>query len=383
MTLKVCHVISGDLWAGAEVMALHLLLGLSRRPGIDLFVILLNHGTLADELEKNGVITCVFDERKLSFPEIVRSAAMVTRKWSPDVLHAHRYKENLLSYLVSFALKKKPVLISTQHGMAETYGSGVLRRSRLYANLKLLAWKFDSTVAVSSDMKDSLTHTHGFQQSRVAVIRNGIAIPEPGKATDTRAVLVVGAAGRLTTVKDYPLMIETAKQVCAKLSNVRFEVAGDGPLMGELQALVRGQGLQSAIQFRGFVSDILAFYAGLDVLINTSFSEGVPMSVLEAMALGVPPIAPAVGGLPEIITDCENGFLIHSRDPSLFADRCIALCTNSSLRASMARAARKRVIEAFSVQRMVDGYFDLYSSFAARRHGARNHDFNQSKDRAH
>src|SRR6266852_5312011 len=122
MRLRICHLISGDLWAGAEVMALHLLGGLNRLPGIDLFVILLNKGRLSDQLESAGIPTCVFDESKHSFLEIAVSAARAARKWAPHILHSHRYKENILSYLVSLSLRDRASLVSTQHGMPEIYG---------------------------------------------------------------------------------------------------------------------------------------------------------------------------------------------------------------------------------------------------------------------
>ena len=370
MTLKVCHVISGDLWAGAEVMAFHLLLGLSKRPEVDLLVILLNRGVLADRLQKAGVRICVLDEHRFAFPEIVRLAAMAMRKWAPDVLHSHRYKENFLSYLASLALKTRPALVSTQHGMPESYGrhTGMLRRLKIYANSRLLASKFRVTVAVSADMEKSLASDQGFPRSRLVVIRNGIAIPEPrGGTTGPRESLVIGAAGRMVPVKDYPLMIESAKRVCARLRNVRFELAGDGPLTAELQALVRQKGLEDRFRFRGFISDVRTFYTELDVFLNTSSSEGIPMSILEAMALGVPPVVPAVGGLKEIITDGEDGYLVRNRDPSVFAERCVALCTDQALRQRMARAARETVTKKFSVERMVSEYVELYVTIAAPR----------------
>src|SRR5216117_171923 len=121
MKLKICHLISGDLWAGAEVMACHLLSVLNTRPEIDLFVILLNEGRLAYELQNARVRTSALDEEKQSFLEIVGLAVKALRSWAPDILHSHRYKENILSYLVSLTLRQNAALISTQHGMPELY----------------------------------------------------------------------------------------------------------------------------------------------------------------------------------------------------------------------------------------------------------------------
>src|SRR5262245_19971088 len=179
-TVKICHLISGDLWAGAEVMALHLLRGLSTQPGIDLFVILLNKGRLSDELGHVGIPTCVLEESKLSFLEILGLAARAITKWAPNILHSHRYKENILSYLVSLTLRKNASLITTQHGMPELYDCrpSLFRRLKSDANYRLLATKFDKTVAVSSNIKESLIRDYGFQEQHLETIRNGIIVPE-------------------------------------------------------------------------------------------------------------------------------------------------------------------------------------------------------------
>src|SRR5258708_3411399 len=158
MTLKICHLISGDLWAGAEVMAFHLLSGLSTRREIDLFLILLNKGRLSDELQNAGIPTCVLDEGKRSFLEIIRLTARAVRMKKPHILHSHRYKENILSYLVSLTSRENAALVSTQHGMPELYEGrpSLLHRLKLHANYRLLASRFDKTVAVSQDIKGSL-----------------------------------------------------------------------------------------------------------------------------------------------------------------------------------------------------------------------------------
>jgi len=362
--LKICHLISGDLWAGAEVMAFYLLSGLGRLPGIELLAILLNKGRLAHELRKAGVPTYVLDEGERSFPAIVGMAARKLRKWAPHVLHSHRYKENLLSFLVSLALKNKAALVSTQHGLPEFYGGkpDLLRKLKLLANHRLLASRFDRTIAVSADIKESLSRDYRFQEKRLETIRNGIVIPELHDRTGEKHKLVIGSAGRFVPVKDYPLMVEVAKELLRTNHKVRFELAGDGPLLGKIQGLIDRYGIQERFALRGFVSDLRTFYGGLDVFLNTSLHEGIPMSVLEAMAHGVPPVAPRVGGLEEIVTDGVDGYLVNSRNPRDFAEKCLSLCNNVALRQNMGRAAREKVIGKFSVERMVQDYLDMYRS---------------------
>jgi glycosyltransferase involved in cell wall biosynthesis len=362
MAHRICHLISGDLWAGAEVMAFHLLVGLSKRPEVELLVVLLNNGTLAKELGKAGVATCVLDERKHSFPAIARLAAKSVKPWAPQVLHAHRYKENLLAFLVSLTLKDKAALVSTQHGMPELYGrqAGWLRRLKLRVNNCLLESAFQRTIAVSRDIKESLVQDHSFREMQVETILNGIAIPEARGSEGGKRPFVIGSAGRFVPVKDYPLMIAVAREVCARNPDVRFEFAGDGPLLDDMRRLIGDQGLGNRIVLRGFVSDVRAFYGKLDLFLNTSLHEGIPMSVLEAMAFSVPPVAPRVGGLAEIIEDGRDGYLVDTRDPRDFAGKCLSLCDNAAGRSAMARAAREKVIRKFSLERMVNDYVGMY-----------------------
>ncbi len=345
-------------------MAFHLLSGLKMQPGIDLFVILLNKGRLSDELENLSIPTCVLDEGKRSFLEIVRLATKLVRKRSPHILHSHRYKENILSYLVSITLKEKPALVSTQHGMPELYDArpSLLHRLKLHLNYRLLASRFDKTVAVSSDIKESLMKNYGFQEEQLEIIRNGILVPEMHCGSRANEGFVIGSAGRFFPVKNYPFMVEVAKEVNTETDKIRFELAGEGPMLDDIQALINQYGLKEFFKLRGFIHDVSAFYQGLDVYVNTSLHEGIPMSVLEAMAYGVPPIVPRVGGLEEIVTDGVDGYLVDSGNPRAFAEKCLSLYNNETLRRNMACAAREKIVRQFSVERMVKDYLDMYTS---------------------
>ena len=235
MTLRVCHIISGDLWAGAEVMAFHLLRGLKERSGIDLFAIVLNEGKLSQQLENSGIPVFVINEAKLSFREIVWSAGRIVRENAPDIIHAHRYKENLLAYLISIPLRGGAALVSTQHGMPEfNHGgaSAMLGWMKSQVNYRLMASRFDMTVAVSRDISNALVMKYGFRENRVSMIHNGIVIPNGNCSQGTKTGFVVGSAGRFVTVKDYPLMVNIAKEVVMKAGEIHFELAGEGPALG-------------------------------------------------------------------------------------------------------------------------------------------------------
>ena len=359
--MRVCHIISGDLWAGAEVAAARLLEGLARLPGVEPATILLNEGKLAGEIRRLGIPLTVLDEGAYSFPALARTVRALVRGAHPDVVHAHRYKENLLAWgAVSGPVR--PRLVATQHGMPEEHRGSSPWRQRLLAggNFRLLSRFFDCVVAVSEDIRDRFVSRYRFPPDKVRVVRNGVVIPAASGTRDRRDRPVIGSCGRFFPVKEYPLMVEIARAIVDAQPGTRFELAGDGPGREEIEIRIRRLGLQDRFLIRGFLDEVDGFYGGLSLYLNTSSHEGIPMSVLEAMARGVPVVAPNVGGLREIVRDGLEGFLVGDRDPISFAEPCLRLLQDPALRERMGAAARERVAKEFTVEVMARGYLEAY-----------------------
>lgn len=358
--LRVCHIISGDLWAGAEVMACHLLKGLQACADLRLEVVLFNEGRLEKELRKAGLCVHVFDESRRSFLRLTQDTRKLLAGNPQDIIHSHRYKENLLAFLVSRG-QEKIRLVSTQHGLPETYdhpGSlGWQIKSR--ANFFVLKKYFDTVVAVSEDIRSFFIKDLGFAEDKVRVVRNAVQIPGQADQKNNGESFVIGSSGRLFQVKDYPLMVSVA-QVLSGQGNISFALAGEGPERTKLEVAIREAGLEKSFNLRGHLHAMDDFYRELDVYINTSVHEGIPMTILEAMARGLPVIAPKVGGIPEVVRDGVEGFLVQGRDPQAFAEKCLLLQMDRKLRNRMSQAARSRVVRDFSVERMTEEYVKVY-----------------------
>lgn len=360
--LKILSIISGDLWAGAENMACNLLKRLKDYDDLELSVVLLNAGRLADELNSIGVTVYVIDERQNSFLDVCRMTRKITEHTSPAIIHSHRYKENILAALTT-GLSRNIKLIATQHGLPEPSGNknSLANAFISKANFHLLSRHFTKTVAVSEDVRNFLVKQHSFQNERVVAIHNGIEIAAPNLPRTKTGLCVIGSSGRLFQVKDYPLMVEIARSIASRhAKNVRFELAGDGPDRTVLESMIQSYGLQDSFIMKGHQDDMKSFYRGIDIYLNTSIHEGIPMTILEALAQGIPVIAPAVGGIREIFTNGVEGFLIENRNPQAFAEKCLLLCENRELRDKMAKAARQRAENAFSSERMAENYHRLY-----------------------
>lgn len=355
------HIISGDLWAGAETMAYNLLRRLREYNGLSLYVILLNEGRLAKELRASGLKVCVVEESSVSFWQIFRRIKTIVHDFHPDIIHSHRNKENLLAFLASrFSLKIN--LISTLHGLPEFVDKppNIIQLLKINLN-KFILSRFFHTVAVSHNIKGALINRFSFSDRFVEVIHNGIEFSDSMEKDTTGKTFVIGSSGRLFPVKDYPLMVEIARILTLKYpAAVRFELAGDGPEMDSIIALLKDYGLSDNFSLVGHQDDMARFYNGLDIYLNTSVHEGIPMTILEAMSHGLPIVAPAVGGIVEIITNGENGFLVASRDPAAFAKKCIALIENEDERLMLSQAALATARESFSAELMAAKYFHLY-----------------------
>jgi len=252
-------------------------------------------------------------------------------------------------------------------------------KARYYRALDNTTSRFNrAVVAVSEAVKKDLIE-QGMEESRVVVIRNGIEIISEDKAAGTRlreslgiglSDPVAGMVGRLSPQKDYPTFLRAARRVAEAFPRARFLVAGEGPLRGELAAYARELGLEGKAVFLGHRPDIGAVVSALDVFVLSSLWEGLPLAVLEAMALGKPVVATCVPGTAEAVVEGETGFLLPLGADRALAEKTISLLRDPALRRKLGEAGRARVEREFDRERMVDEHEALYRRlFESRNHG--------------
>ena len=360
--ISVCHIVSGDLWAGAEVMCYNLLKGLKEYEDLYLAAIVLNEGQLAFSLRELGIPVTVLAETNLSIGNIYKKMKRFIDSSGIQIVHSHRYKENVLSYFAT-RNRKGIIRISTQHGMPEL-GKGMKSlRSRMISALNSIVLRrdFHRIAVVSSDIGGLLEKEFGFQKDKIIVIHNGVNIP-PVHSKNKNDLFVIGSAGRLFPVKDYPLMVEVAREIFQQIQGVRFVLAGEGPEKKILEGLIEKYGLKDSFRLRGFLPDLSEFYRELHLYLNTSRHEGLPMSILEAMAHGIPVVATDVGGVREIVTEGVEGSLVQDRDPAKIAAKCIRFIQNRDILFRASTAARGKIEEQYSISRMAHAYNELYRS---------------------
>lgn len=302
----------------------------------------------------------------------LRALSGLMRRERPDVVHTHMAKAGTLGRLAA-RLARVPRTVHTYHGtIFEHYFSPA--KARLYlAAERALARRTDALVALSPRLKDDLLRLHIGRPERIEVIPLGFEL-ESYAGADGRAFRreigveegapLVGIVGRLTAVKNHGLFLRAAARMSAARPDVRFAVIGDGERRAELERLAAGMGLGGRVVFTGWRSDLHAVYAALDVLTLTSFNEGTPMTVLEAMAAGKPVVAANVGGVADIVDDGITGFLFEKSEAgdgaSALEAHLLELLGDKPRAEAMGRAGRARVRERHSLDRMTDALVGLY-----------------------
>jgi len=327
--MKVLHVISGDLWAGAEVQASTLLGALTRQPGIEVAAALMNEGELARHLRALGISVSVFPESELSAAALVSALRRLMKSWRPDVVHTHRTKENILACIANL-LAGNAASVRTAHGADEIAPGAGLHgmRHRLLRALDRFCGNHlqHRIISVSEELSTRLA-LH-FPRDRIVTVENGIdaaavrarIAPIPFRADDPGGVHV-GIVGRMVPVKRVDLFLEMARHLpeAEPARAWRFHVFGDGPLLASLRTRASALGIDGKTTFYGHRDDIVACLAGLDVLVICSDHEGLPMTLLEAAAVGTPVAAHAVGGMTRVIEECRAGLAVTEHTPEGYA----------------------------------------------------------------
>jgi L-malate glycosyltransferase len=361
----ICQLLHGLPIGGAEVLATRLARQLGDRYRF-VFVCLDELGTLGEQLRGEGFGVHVLGRRPgvdLLCP--LRLAALFRRE-RVALVHAHHYTPFFYGVTARLLWRRAPVLF-TEHGRHQP---DYPRRKRIMAN-RLLLERRDRVIAVGEAVRQALLHNEGIPARRVGVIHNGIDLARfTARSEDRRAVrqelgigpvdLLLLQVARLDPIKDHATALRTVARVAAQRPDVRLLIVGEGPQLHAIQEQMVQQQLSDRVRLLGLRTDVPRLLAAADVFLLTSTSEGIPLTVLEAMAAGVPVVSTAVGGVGEIIADGVTGLLAPPGDDAALADAVGRLAAQPDFRREMSRRGRERVETLFSETRMLDSYDRLY-----------------------
>ena len=273
----------------------------------------------------------------LSLVRLVR----VIRKMRPDVLHAHSSKAGFLAR-VAGAVCRVPV-VYTPHVFPFLMSCGT-RSRRLYRLLERGVRGATAAVIAVSEEEVREALRLGYARDRVFLIRNGVVPCEAGAvAVQEKGALRVGFFGRLAPQKGPDILLEAASAVAAHLPQVSFVVTGEGELGGALRAQAETLQLTASVKFKGACpqEETVARMREMDVVVVPSRWEGCPYVVLEAFQAGVPLVASAVGGVPDLVRNGVNGVLVAPEDAEALSDALLGLLRDPQKRRALAEQGRK------------------------------------------
>jgi glycosyltransferase involved in cell wall biosynthesis len=295
-------------------------------------------------------------------PDTCRQALLFARwctRHDIEVVHTVDFYSNVFA-LPAAAVARVPVRVGSRrgHNTDRTASQLAMQRAALSCAHAILA----NSHAVARRLQRERVRS-----GKVTVIHNGLdldAFPAAASREPRRRVIVVA---NLRPEKGYDVLIEAAGRVLRQFPDARFECVGTGPQLASIQAALAAGGISGAFTFFGQRDDVPALLGAADIFVLPSRSESLPNAVLEAMAAGLPVVASAVGGVPEIVDDGRTGLLAPAGDAAALADRLCRLMNDAPLAARLGEAARREVRERYSFDRMVAAVDALYVRELARR----------------
>lgn len=372
----VCFVVNNFDVGGLEKIVIDLINHLDRDRFDPSVVCVDGHGTLFDRLRLDESACLVLDKsHSVHTPvgnfdpkTLWRMRSFFTRR-NVSVVHAHNVGPLVFGGLASRLGWHRPTVIYTEHNQIYSACRSGRRKFIFYIRLA------DHVVTVSHDLRRTLmSKVHPTVPIRV--IHNGIDGSQFSMTSgeDVRRELgvdakdiLIGTGVVLSKQKGMPYLLRAAREVVAQEPRARFVVAGEGPLRKDLETSAAHLGLGDRFRFLGYRSDMPRIISAFDIYVLPSLWEGLPLALLEAMAMGKPIVATKVGGNAEVVQDGVNGFIVPRRDVAALREALLRVCRDELFRKRAQSANRSRFESEFSLSAMVGAHERLYVEVAQSR----------------
>jgi glycosyltransferase involved in cell wall biosynthesis len=361
----VCQLVHGFPIGGTEVLVDRLIRRLADR--FDFLIACLDDiGELGEKLVADGFELHQLGRRPGFDWGCVRRLARLLDERGASVLHAHQYTP----YAYGAATRlfgRRPSILFTEHGR---FYPDVASRKRRWFNRFMMSRR-DRLVAVGGAVRQALIANEGMPAQRIEIVYNGVS-PSPaalsaaeraatrdqlGAAADEFLILQVA---RLDPIKDHGTALRAFALAAESVSRLRLVLVGDGPERGAIEQAIAAHRLGDRVTMLGQRRDVPTLLAAADAFLLTSVSEGIPVTIIEAMRAGLPVASTNVGGVPEVIEHGDTGWLAPAGDAEQLAAGLVRLATDASLRIQFAERGARRVAERFSESQMMGSYERIY-----------------------
>jgi len=368
---RIAHLLASNFFGGPEKQLVEHATRIGAcnfEPHIISFIDSGASNELLERAGQRGIATTAIHGSGPLDPRQVGIVSRLLRSERIDLLCAHGYKANVIGRLASW-LTGIPLVVISRGWTGED------RKIRCYEWLDRAFLRVANHIVAVSVKQCERVARLGIPERKLSVIHNCIAVNRGdvprigirGELGLPDSALLAVSAGRLSPEKNYGGMIDAAKTVCERNSDVYFAVFGEGRLRAELEQQVVAQGLAGRFLLPGFRTDLQALLREVDIFVLPSFTEGLPNVVLEAYAAGKPVVATAVGGTPEVVQDLVTGFLTDPQEPQYMAQCLLQLAEDPELRKTMGASGYRRVLDCFTFERQTEQYRELYLRLLKRR----------------
>jgi len=373
MPIRIMHVVDHLGKGGLENGLVNLINGLDPDRFEHTVYAVRELGPNAERLPEKVRVLCM-RKRDTDFPVQLTRLARDIRAVSPDIVHSRNW--GAVEAVIAARWTRCCAVVHSEHGLEADGYAKEPRRRRWY---RRAAFEFaDRVLAVSYQLRDLHARRTGFAAGRIGVIHNGVDgrrfFPDEAARARTRAQMgispdefYIGCVGNLLPVKDHMTLLRAVGQIAGVLRRWRLAIAGEGPERGALEAfLAQHPEWKERVSLAGISDRVPELLNALDVYVLPSLAEGISNSLLEAMSAGLPVIATATGGNPEVVVDGESGLLFPVGDYGRLAEQLLMLKGSGDLRAQLGQQAIRRVRQEFSIDSMVRNYSRLYEGLGQR-----------------
>ena len=378
MTPTICQVVHSLHIGGAELLVTELSRALRDRFRF-VFACLDSAGPLAEQLRDEGHVVEVLERQSGVDWRCGRRLARFLREQQVAAIHAHQYTPFFYAMMARGFSGRTPIVF-TEHGRQHP---DYRRLKRVVCN-RLLLRQDDRVIAVGEAVRQALIRHEGIPASRVELLFNGIRLQLFRNAADDRAMrsqvrselglsdseFVVVQVARLNSLKDHATAARAIARAARQVGSLRWLVVGDGEERAALEATLREQQIGGITQLLGSRRDVPRLLAASDVCLLSSISEGIPLTLIEAMAARLPVVATDVGGVAEVVVPDFNGLLAPAKDDATLAQHLVRLAQDRALGPRLGRNGAARAADLFSFQRMAEGYARVFEEVLEQASGS-------------
>lgn len=350
MPKRILFIINSSVDGGAQRNVLYLAKALSMDYDV---AIACPTGKLFEKSSASGLKTFRIPTGSLAVFSIRRLA----ERFKPDIIHAHLLGA---AFFTALARCGNARLIVTLHNKPIYPGASFLRRILYPLALAFICRHTETMICASSEIAGDLSKI--FPTVNTRVIRNFLPLEEwPRKSLDVNPRTIrIGVLGALVKAKGHCYLFEALSLLASEIGLEVF-IAGDGVLAKPLTSMVKRLHLTDTVQFLGHIEDIQSFLDSVDIVVVPSIFEGMPYSIIEAMAAGKPVIATTVGDIPDMVVHGVTGILVPPKDPKALASAIKVISNDLGKIALYGRAARSRIEVSFSQTAIIPEYIKCYT----------------------